>query len=123
MTDVYEDLSHDLPSSPDVLIGLSRMYHRKGEIEAALRLAVEARQIDPANPNLYRTIIDLYSEKKEYEPLLKILREYFEEKAGGFGKFECGFCNHVSDEYFWKCPGCGAWQVNFLERSEQQRNT
>jgi lipopolysaccharide biosynthesis regulator YciM len=116
MTEVYESLSHDLPGNPDVLIGLSRMYHRKGEVSAALRLAAEAREIDTDNPEVYRTLIELYAEMKEYEPLLAILNEYFDERVSESSRKECRYCGLSAEEFFWRCPQCRSWQINFEEK-------
>jgi lipopolysaccharide biosynthesis regulator YciM len=80
MTEVYEDLSHDLPSNPHVLLGLSRMYERRGELDAALRLATEARNLDPRNARTYQALIDLYAERREYEHLIALLKDYFEQE-------------------------------------------
>jgi len=116
MVEVYENLSHDLPGNPDVLIGLSRMYHKKGELDAALRLATEAKDLDSKNPEVYRTLVELYHDKKNYEPLLSILKEYFEEKVSAFDRSDCGSCGYSSEELFWRCPQCGTWQVEFQEK-------
>lgn len=80
MTEVYEDLSHDLPSNPHVLLGLSRMYQRRGELDAALRLAIEAKNLDPRNARAYEALIDLYAESREYEQLIALLRGYFRQE-------------------------------------------
>jgi lipopolysaccharide biosynthesis regulator YciM len=103
MTDVYEDLSHDLPSNPAVLIGLSRMYHRRGETDAALRLAVEARNLDARNPDIYRTLLELYAGKRDHESLFTMLKEYFEQEAERARRRERSADDECGDGFLWKC--------------------
>ncbi len=115
MTDVYEDLSHDLPGNPAVLIGLSRMYHRKGETDAALRLAIEARNLDARDPDIYRTLLELYTGKADHESLFTMLKEYFEQETERVRNRDRGFDVESRDGFLWKCALKGSSRARYDE--------
>jgi lipopolysaccharide biosynthesis regulator YciM len=119
MTEVYEDLSHDLPSNPHVLLGLSRMYQRRGELDAALRLAIEARNLDPRNASTYQALIDLYAERREFEQLIYLLKDYFrqEENSGeGSGLIESR--DRSEGRFLWERALRGSTESIRIQRKE-----
>ncbi len=107
MMSIYEDVVSRAPSSARALIGLSRMFERKGAIDDAVRTAREATKHEGPKLAGHRRLIELL-----------VRQERFEEAAGAADTLletlssvspTCPSCDSPVPEGAWRCPACRAW--------------
>jgi lipopolysaccharide biosynthesis regulator YciM len=104
----YEEILARNPRDARTLIALARMHVKKGELSEAQRMLNEALEVDPHSlaarlelSNVLRRRGDLTRALDEMESLLRGM--------GDSDAWTCRRCRAASDEYWVRCPACGAW--------------
>jgi lipopolysaccharide biosynthesis regulator YciM len=104
----YEEILSKNPRDARTLVALARMHAKRGDLGDAQRMLNEALEVDPQSlaarlelSNVHRRRGELTRALDEMEALLRGM--------GQADAFVCRRCRAPSDEYWVRCPGCGAW--------------
>jgi lipopolysaccharide biosynthesis regulator YciM len=108
---VYLEIIEQQPDNLQAHLALVENYEKKGEIEKAIDVCSEILDRDGTNQVAKKYLVQLYhrtgDDKAAVNMALELINGSIEQK----NNFRCRECNYESDEIFWRCPHCLAWET------------
>jgi len=109
MMRVYEDVVAHTPTNARALVGLARMYERKGALDDAIRTAQEAVKHEGTTLVGHRELLDMLVRNGRSEEAgavgAALVRRLSDEAVGR----RCAGCGKRLADAPWRCQTCGAW--------------
>lgn len=109
---IFESLLQKNPGVESIRFQLADIYERKGELEQAIDLCLEALEQNPDSQQAKRYLAKFLAQKGETEEALQYaldLAENLMDKKNE--QFTCKKCFFASDEPRWRCPNCHEWNT------------
>jgi lipopolysaccharide biosynthesis regulator YciM len=113
MVQVYEEILAAHPREVRTLLALAGIQHKKGDLDEALRIVREAVEIEPENARARRHLARLRYECGDVEAGYRELLAATGSLEARSESFACSECGYRSEDVFWRCPKCRAWETCF----------
>ncbi len=106
---LYVDLMKTNPDVIEAYIGLSDLLEKKGELLQAIDVCKKAMEKDDSRLELKIMLIRLRSKLGMKDQAANLAEKLAQEIVADHHNFVCAECNYQSNDYFWHCPECRAW--------------
>jgi lipopolysaccharide assembly protein B len=106
---VYTELARENPHVVEGHLGLAEIYEKKGELLKAVDACKRALQADPGRVEAKLFLVRLYGKLGRDQAASDLAGELAAQIIGCQKHFECKVCGHLTDDYFYRCPHCRAW--------------
>jgi lipopolysaccharide biosynthesis regulator YciM len=106
---VYAELARENPQVVEGHLGLAEIYEKKGELLKAVDACKRALQADPGRVEAKLFLVRLYGKLGRDEAASDLAGELATQIISRQKHFECKMCGHLTDNYFYRCPHCRAW--------------
>jgi len=113
MVQAYEEILSNHPRDVRTMLALAGIQLKKGDLDEALRLVREAVEIEPENPRARRLLARLHHERGDLEEAFDELLAATSALEARQESFACSECGYRSEDVFWRCPKCLAWETCF----------
>ncbi len=103
----------ELLASPAVTLAKVRLLKERGRINEAYDLLRKSMQDNPAlvSEALKVEYIKLLIDLGKMEEVVATTKSYLNNLHQSFTRHYCGQCGYNSDNIFWRCPQCHAWET------------
>jgi len=109
---IFESLLQKNPNIESIRFQLADIYERKGELEQAIQLCLEALEQNPGSQQAKRYLAKFLAKKGETEEALQYALDLTENLMNNKEEqFACKKCSFVSNEPKWRCPQCHEWNT------------
>jgi lipopolysaccharide biosynthesis regulator YciM len=109
MMRVYEDVVARTPTNARALVGLARMYERKGALDEAVRTAQEAVKHEGTTLAGHRELIEMLVRNGRLEEAGSAAAALVRRLSDEAGARRCAACGKRLADGAWRCQSCGAW--------------
>ena len=106
---MYVELMKTNPDVIEAYIGLAELLEKKGEYLKAVDICKNALDKDPNRIELNLLLIRLRSKLGMKEQAINLAENLAKTIAAEHHNYMCTECKYESDDYFWHCPKCKAW--------------
>jgi lipopolysaccharide biosynthesis regulator YciM len=114
MVQVYEEILAAYPRHVRTLLALAGIHQKKRDVDEALRAVKTALEAQPENARARRLLARLYHERGQKDAAFSELLTASSALEAREEAFACSSCGFRSDELFWRCPKCFAWETGLV---------
>jgi lipopolysaccharide biosynthesis regulator YciM len=108
---VYLEIIEQQPDNLQAHLALVENYEKKGEVEKAIEVCSEILERDGTNQVARKYLVQLYHRTGDDHAAVNMALELINGSIEQKNNFRCRECNYESDEIFWRCPACLAWET------------